>query len=101
MVYLLKKTNFLIHLCHDKGKKQRSLHYPFSNSARNAVVIREVKRVLSTLRGWYYVSISPPPLTPLPWFSRWGGTFWQFDVAFIVHVFVDYLIDVGEGEGTL
>lgn len=66
MVYLLKKTNFLIHLCHDKGKKQRSLHYPFSNSARNAVVIREVKRVLSTLRGWYYVSISPPPPTPLP-----------------------------------
>ena len=27
--------------------------------------------------------------------------FWQFDVAFIVHVLVDYLVDVGEGEGTL
>ena len=37
------------------------------NSARNAVIVlREVKRVLSTLRGWYYVSISPPPPTPLP-----------------------------------
>lgn len=36
-----------------------------------------------------------------PRFSRWGGTFWQFDVAFIVHVFVDYLVDVGKGEGTL
>lgn len=27
--------------------------------------------------------------------------FWQFDVAFIVHVFVDTLVDVGEGEGML
>ena len=34
-------------------------------------------------------------------FSRWVGALWQFDVAFIVHVLVDYLVDVGEGEGTL
>lgn len=54
MVYWLKKTNFLIHLCHDKGKKHRSLHYPFDNSARNAVIVmREIKMVLSTLQGWY------------------------------------------------
>ena len=54
MVYWLKKTNFLIHLCHDKGKKQHPLHYPFGNSARNAVIVmREIKMVLSTLQGWY------------------------------------------------
>lgn len=33
-----------------KSKKQRSLHYPFGNSTRNAVIVmREIKMVLSTL----------------------------------------------------
>lgn len=34
-------------------------------------------------------------------FSCWGGAFWQLDVAFIVHVLVVYLVDVGEVEDTL
>ena len=34
-------------------------------------------------------------------FSRCGGALWLFDVAFIVNVLVDYLIDVGESKGTL
>lgn len=46
-------TEILIHLIHDKGKKQRFLHYPYGNIARNAVVIIEVKMVLRTWRGGF------------------------------------------------
>lgn len=54
MVYWLKKTIFFIHSCHDKGKNSIPCITLLGNSARNAVIVlREIKMVLSTLRGWY------------------------------------------------
>lgn len=78
------------------------MHHPFGNSARNAVIVlREIKMVLSTLQMVLSIHLATATSNTTPRFSRWGGTFWQLDVAFIVHVFVDTLVDVGEGEGTL
>ena len=54
MVFWLKKTNFFIHSCHDKGKNSIPCITLLGNSARNAVIVlREIKMVLSTLQGWY------------------------------------------------
>lgn len=95
-------TEKLIHLCHDKGKKQRSLHYPFGNSARNAVfVLRSYDGVVNLAGMVLSIHLATATSNTTTRFSRWGGALWQFDVAFIVHVLVDYLIDVGESKGTL
>lgn len=82
--------------------KQHPLHYPFGNSARNAVIVlRDYDGVVNLVGMLLSILLATATSNTTPRFSRWGGTFWQFDVAFIVHVFVDYLVDVGEGEGTL
>lgn len=95
-------TEKLIHLCHDKGKRQRSLHYPFGNSARNAVfVLRSYDGVVNLAGMVLSIHLATATSNTTTRFSRWGGALWQFDVAFIVHVLVDYLIDVGESKGTL
>ena len=81
--------------------KQRSLHYPFGNSARNAVfVLRSYDGVVNLAGMVLSIYLATATSYTTTRFSRCGGALCQFDVAFIVHVLVDYLIDVGEGEGT-
>ena len=66
-------TEKLIHLCHDKGKRQRSLHYPFGNSARNAVfVLRSYDGVVNLAGMVLSIHLATVTSNTTPRFSRWG-----------------------------